>query len=382
MRLRSRQTARLLLTGAAAVLSLPLGLGRLSGLYLWSSPLVLLDAVLARQRLSWLCLAALAVLLIALFRHRWYCRWLCPTGALCDLVAKGRPPAGRLASLPRIGGVILAATLVASLLGAPLLSILDPVNLFTAFFDIFRSQPHWAVFLKAAGLILVLAASWAVPNLWCGKLCPLGSLQDSLSWARRLFRKEKAAAPVFSGGRRVLLGALLGVGVKMGLGRAAGPKMTARLHPPGALEPGKLGAVCIRCGNCGRACPTGIITPAVDSWDMLGLLTPAVEFDSGYCLPECVACGSVCPTGAIRKFSVEDKKHLVMGVVRIQAEQCLLTRHKECDQCLRYCDYKALRIVRDEGGMNARVEVLADRCVGCGACEVICPVTAVTVEKV
>ncbi len=382
MRLRSRQTARLLLTGAAAVLSLPLGLGRLSGLYLWSSPLVLLDAVLARQRLSWLCLAALAVLLIALFRHRWYCRWLCPTGALCDLVAKGRPPASRLASLPRIGGLILAATLVASLLGEPLLSILDPVNLFTAFFDIFRSQQHWAVFLKAAGLILVLAVIWAVPNLWCGKLCPLGSLQDSLSWARRLFRKEKAAAPVFSGGRRVLLGALLGVGVKMGLGRAAGPKMTARLHPPGALEPGQLGAVCIRCGNCGRACPTGIITPTVDSWDVLGLLTPAVEFDSGYCLPECVACGSVCPTGAIRKFSVEDKQHLVMGVARIQAELCLLTRHKECDQCLRYCDYKALRIVRDEGGMNARVEVLAGRCVGCGACEVICPVTAVTVEKV
>ena len=112
------------------------------------------------------------------------------------------------------------------------------------------------------------------------------------------------------------------------------------------------------------------------------MLFRSVEFDSGYCLPGCVACGNVCPTGAIRKFSVEDKKHLVMGVARIQTPLCLLTRHKECDQCLRYCDYKALRIVRDEGGMNARVEVLDDRCVGCGACKVICPVAAVTVETV
>ncbi|MCE5271535.1 4Fe-4S binding protein [bacterium] len=381
MRLRSRQT-RLVLTGVAALVSLPLGLGRLSGLYLWSSPLVLLDAVMARQRLGWLHLIAGAVLLIALFRHRWYCRWLCPAGALCDLVSKGRPPASRLAGLPRIGGLILAATVAAAILGAPLLSIIDPVNLFTAFFDVFRRQTSWLVFLKASGLILVLAASWAVPNIWCGKVCPLGSLQDSLSRVRRLFRKEKSAALSFSSGRRVLLGALLGVGVKLGLGRAAGKKTPSLLRPPGALEEEKLEGVCIRCGNCGRACPTGIVTPAVDTGNVAGLLTPAVEFNSGYCLPECVACGSVCPTGAIRKFSVEDKQRLVMGVARIETGLCLLTRHKECDQCLRYCDYKALRIVRDAGGLDARVEVIVDKCVGCGACVVICPAAAVEVEPV
>jgi ferredoxin-type protein NapF len=381
MRWSSRQL-RMVSLGAAIFLALPLPLGSLTGLYLWSSPFLLLSTALARHALVVWHVLAVLVLIVVLRSHRWYCKWLCPAGVLCDAVSNRRKSKIRLNRIPELSRMLVAAGLVAALLGTPLLSILDPINIFHVFFDAFRRQPADVIALKLSGLLLVVAINIAVPHIWCSKLCPLGGLQDILTSFKRLVTRKETGNSKFLAGRRLLLGALAGVGLELIVSRTSGSASKAHIRPPGALPGEQFKTACLRCGNCGKACPTGIIRSGFDPSDGIGLLTPRVEFDTGYCLPACTLCGSVCSSGALRKFTEADKKKLFMGTAGIERDGCLLSEHKECDLCRRYCDYDAVVIRRSDGGLSAWPDIIADRCVGCGACMVVCPVSVIDVLPV
>jgi len=367
---------------AALYLALPLSPDTLTGLYVWTSPFIFLNTLLAGHAPVILHGLALTVLVLIAWSQRWYCRWMCPAGVLCDAASGVRKTKADLNRVPEIGRVLLAAGLILALLGAPLTGILDPLNLFNAFFDAFRGQPAGVIVLKASGLVLAVGVNFAAPHVWCRKICPLGALQDMLTALRgRFLRKDTAAAP-YMNSRRLALGALAAVGLKLALHQTSGDDAAEPVRPPGALPAEQFKTACLRCGNCGKACPTGIIQPSFDTSDLTGLLTPSISFENGYCLPECAACGTVCSSGAIRKFSREDKKRLVMGIARIQVEGCLLTSHRECDLCRRYCAYDAVDIRQTEGGVGARPEVITGRCTGCGACQVVCPVSVIRILPV
>jgi Fe-S-cluster-containing hydrogenase component 2 len=104
----------------------------------------------------------------------------------------------------------------------------------------------------------------------------------------------------------------------------------------------------------------------------MGWMVPEIDFNNGYCLEGCNLCSQVCPSGAITLFGKDAKAQLKIGLAEVLPENCLLTEHKECDRCKSACSYEAITIeaVRD---FTALPVINTDRCVGCGACFVICP---------
>ena len=203
-----------------------------------------------------------------------------------------------------------------------------------------------------------------------------------LTSLRRIFTKKERIAVHSPGGRRLALGTLLGFGIGLTFRKIVPFTSRTQILPPGAMPEVQFKTVCIRCGNCIKACPTSIIRPSFDPSDIMGLFTPHIAFDTSYCLRDCTLCGDVCPSTAIKRFTQPDKQKLFIGVARIQRDGCLLAEHKECDLCRRYCEYDAVEIRSPNGDLNVLPVILTDRCVGCRACKVVCPVSVIDILPV
>jgi polyferredoxin len=103
------------------------------------------------------------------------------------------------------------------------------------------------------------------------------------------------------------------------------------IRPPGTSEK-ELLSKCIRCGECARVCPTGTIQPSLSPAHLEGLWTPALETRLGYCDYACTSCGQVCPTGAIAKLSFEQKQRTIIGTAQIDKNRC--TPYAEGGKCI------------------------------------------------
>jgi polyferredoxin len=155
------------------------------------------------------------------------------------------------------------------------------------------------------------------------------------------------------------------------------------IRPPGARENNLLHK-CIRCGECNRACPTSAIQPAVSEAGLEGLWTPVLVPRAGYCDYSCNACGQVCPVQAIPPLSLEEKRQRVIGQAYIDENRCIAwADHVDCIVCEEMCPVPEKAIVLEEvevrTGDGERVtvqhpHVIRERCIGCGICEYKCPV--------
>ena len=371
---------RLASLAIAVVLALPFIPGMFNGFYLWTSPYLLLLTAVNGRVLVPLQFIALAVIILALFRHRWYCKWVCPTGALCDLASQ-RKSKSNLHRVPKLGGYIALTGFVAALIGVPVLAMVDPINILHTFVDAFN-HPLKVMLIKMTGLVILLGISLWIPHVWCLRLCPLGGLQDLLTRIKRLLLRHKTGNSTLQTDRRLALGALTGLGAGLLLRNLVKPAQADVIRPPGSLPEDELAVTCLRCGNCSRACPTDIISPSTDAGRIESLLTPRVSFQSAYCLPECTACGTVCPSGTIHKLTHETKKQWTMGLARINIDDCLLMKLKECSLCRQFCAYDAIIIRRSDTDLSAWPEIDPRRCVGCGACIIACPVRVIDIETV
>jgi polyferredoxin len=83
----------------------------------------------------------------------------------------------------------------------------------------------------------------------------------------------------------------------------------AVIRPPGALAEADFLSRCIKCGQCMRVCPTQVIHPAGLQSGFEGLWTPLLNFRGGSsgCQHSCVACGQFCPTAALRPMTVNER---------------------------------------------------------------------------
>ncbi|RYZ65840.1 MAG: 4Fe-4S binding protein, partial [Proteobacteria bacterium] len=172
------------------------------------------------------------------------------------------------------------------------------------------------------------------------------------------------------------------------------------IRPPGAVEERAFLERCIRCAECMKVCPNNALHPALFEAGIEGLWTPILIARIGYCENSCVLCGQVCPTGAIQKITEKEKLGQGVAPVKIGTAfydhgRCLpWSMQTPCIVCEEFCPTspKAIWVeeveapVRDskygpEGAQPAMLTVKLQRphvdpslCIGCGACEKVCPV--------
>lgn len=148
------------------------------------------------------------------------------------------------------------------------------------------------------------------------------------------------------------------------------------IRPPGALPESEFLARCIRCGECLKTCTTYGLQPSGWERGLDGLWTPRLVPRIGGCEEKCNLCGFVCPTHAIRALPLEEKAFVKIGTAVIDKERCIAwERDRLCLICDEICPYDAIvfKIVTTPTSTMKRPFVLADKCTGCGMCETKCP---------
>lgn len=359
-----------------------------------ASAFVAIGTILAGGAFRVASILGLLFAAISLMRPRWFCRFACPVGVLLDAAsAMHLPKKFRCAGCPPIGHYLVLLTLAGALVGYPLFLWLDPLAFFNSAFSAFSSSHALAGILSFSGMAIVLALALTSNNLWCARLCPLGATQDLLQSAGSFCRSLRKSSPpeasstpipvdAVPGTRRRFLAIAAGVGfslwaIKTGRAGAA----HAPLRPPGAAQERAFTGLCLRCGNCMRACPSKIIHPDTGLSGVLGFLAPVVRYDTDYCLQECHACTHVCPSGALHPLTLEQKHQYVIGTAQLDQALCLYGI-SDCSACVHACAFDAIKIAWDKQANASCPVVDPRRCNGCGACEAACPTGEVKAIKV
>jgi polyferredoxin len=155
------------------------------------------------------------------------------------------------------------------------------------------------------------------------------------------------------------------------------------IRPPGAVPEEDFLRLCLRCGACMQACPGNGLQPTYFAAGVAGMFSPVLVPRRGSCEASCNACGQVCPSRALRKLPLEEKQRAKTGTALVLRQKCLAwEQDRRCVVCQEVCPYGALSL-RSQPGLTAPVPfVKAERCFGCGACECHCPVAspAIVVE--
>lgn len=152
------------------------------------------------------------------------------------------------------------------------------------------------------------------------------------------------------------------------------PRRTTPVVPPGAQSLSNLASRCTGCQLCVSVCPNGVLRP---SSGLLTFMQPESSFERGYCRPECTKCSEVCPSGAILRITPEEKSSVQVGHAVWIRRNCLpLTEGVSCGNCARHCPTGAITMVPSDASDPSSPRIPAihtERCIGCGACEHLCP---------
>ena len=152
------------------------------------------------------------------------------------------------------------------------------------------------------------------------------------------------------------------------------PQRQTPLTPPGSLSFQNLSTRCTGCQLCVSECPNQVLRP---SGDLMHLMQPTMSYEHGYCRPECTRCSEVCPAGAIKKIDQDEKTSIQIGhAVWIKKNCVVLTDEVECGNCARHCPSGAIEMVPldPDNEDSPKVPAINEAaCIGCGACEYVCP---------
>ena len=155
-------------------------------------------------------------------------------------------------------------------------------------------------------------------------------------------------------------------------------KMTYRttpLTPPGSLSAQNLAKHCTACQLCISECPNNVLRP---STSLDNFMQPVMSYDRGYCRLECTRCSDVCPTSAIRSIEKEERTAIQVGHAVLIKKNCLAASGEaSCGNCARHCPVQAIEMVAvnpDDPESPKIPAIDENKCIGCGACENLCPV--------
>jgi len=286
--------------------------------------------------------ATLAVLiLLGLARRRFYCRYVCPTGALLAVVGWGSPFGRRVVGVEcaeckrcrdacRMGAIGGCGETTAQAECTLCMDCLSACRRGAVSFGFGRTRPAdnpttWAPAISRRDFFIAAGASLA------------------------------AAPAVLATDGRVQRDLFL-------------------VRPPGAGEETDFLARCVRCGECIKVCLTQGLVPTHFEAGLTGLWTPRLLPRKGYCEYRCTLCTQVCPTDALRPLTEAQKKKEVIGLALLDRTRCLpWAKNEDCNVCEEMCP-TAPKAIESRGRGRLKPHVIADRCVGCGICEYACPV--------
>jgi len=351
-----------------------------------------------------------AIAALNLLADRFWCRYLCPLGALLGLFAKLavlRPVVGdgcascrRCSSACRLGAIEVGGACGTTAASEPKATGPGPAATVAergaaastgAIDDDEAAGEAEAPARRAPGVTVV--SSECTVCLDCLVACR----------QPKAMRFGRTARPgpwrEYDPGRRELLtGAAVGVGsvALLGLGPWHVDTSPRLLRPPGVTDEDDFLSACLRCGACMDVCPTSGLQPALTQAGASGLWTPVLRPSLGYCDYGCNACGRICPSGAIPSLRLSSKRRAAIGVAVIDRDRCLpWAQNTTCAVCWELCPvpHRAIKlgkgqtVIGPSGGelWIRKPQVLAERCIGCGVCENRCPVkgvAAITVQPV
>jgi polyferredoxin len=329
---------------------------------------------------GWTILAMfLVIVLLGLLRKRFYCRALCPLGAIFAI-------ADRLSPFRR--KVSDACTECGECVTDCKMGAIGPTG----------KGNH------AGECILCLD---------CEAICPTAAIAFSPRYVKRRGMQLVTRALPTDFTRRELIASFVGGIALMPLFRLAfaGEKPAAGeglrvnepqariIRPPGAIDERDFLAKCVRCGECMKVCPENAIQPLLFQQGLESVWTPTIVPRIGYCeyQGDCRLCIQACPTRALGELTAEEKKRFVIGKSQVDRNTCIPWRswalygaaaewddEYNCGVCEEHCPSrstadggKAIRYTKAEGPDGHtfnRVYVVEEVCVGCGQCENVCPV--------
>ncbi len=321
---------------------------------------------------EWFSVALFAFILLAgVLRKRFWCRYLCPSGALFSLMASLRLTRRHVTT-----DCIECGKCV-------------EVCPFDAIEDDFTTRG--------------LDCTWCQT---CGGVCPPEAIQFGSGTRHESSKAASDSASRPSPSRRGFLAAgISGVAVAAGLRSARGSTVhsTSLIRPPGSVPEPEFLALCVRCGQCFQVCPGPVLRPASFETSFEALWTPVADMVHAGCHQDCNFCTQICPTGAIRPLTIEQKRQTPMGLAVVRAETCVShTGDDFCRLCADECDaagYCAIEMRRIKlpvgdipEGLFSEEEIDAmshteapfvdpEKCVGCGLCEYRCHSVLVKQQK-
>ena len=155
------------------------------------------------------------------------------------------------------------------------------------------------------------------------------------------------------------------------------------IRPPGALPEDEFVGRCVRCAECVQVCIGNGLQPAFLEGGLDAIFTPKLTARTGYCEFNCTLCGQVCPTGAIRQLTRQEKHLMKIGNAWFDRDLCLphakgipcMVCEEHCPTPVKAIQFREATVINSDGAQVTVKQpyIIDDLCIGCGICEYKCP---------